>query len=282
MIKDSYSSPVPDAFWDDLPAFQAFSEDQLHFNLQYYKAASVKRRLKKILDYFQLEDLPALQRFLEARNYGRSMLIRHFVVHYSQWFREPESLKFICRFIEKQIRSQSKPFKIWLCGCSRGEEVLSLCICLAELQLLEHCQILATDIDGEILDKDQMLKLPIDDFANAEQRYRLAGGKQSLEIHRNASADFWQVNEALLAKVELTCFDLTRDEQAPDQFDLVWCKNVLIYFTDRYHPKIAAKLYNSLKHSGILCLGEQEFISALPPHLHFLPLSSELKIYQKG
>lgn len=263
---------------EETDAFIAFARRAGKLNLLPYNRSSVQRRIMKMLNTYGLNDVAQLISFFEKKPHVRDLLIENFVVHVTSLFREPEANKFLVQQAFNQWRNRDS-LKIWMAGCSTGEEVLSMAIMLKEHNLLERTTVLATDLDKSHLQRPlKMIDIP-DDWAEARTRYYESGGQLSLDAYFSRFNDLLLFDQELLKNFRFRPFDLIQDQML-ERFDLIWCKNVLIYFNVDYQNQFLDGLTQCLNPKGFLALGLRESLAFYKNQQRYHMPDTRHKLYQ--
>jgi chemotaxis protein methyltransferase CheR len=147
--------------------------------------------------------------------------------------------------------------RIWVAGCATGEEVYSLAILLEEEGLLRRAGIYATDVDEDALAVARTGAYPLDTVRSSEERYALSGGKRRLSDHYDVSGRSARFHRSLQQNVTWARHNLVTDESFND-FHLIVCANVLIYFRPSLQERAHRLFADSLVRSGYLALGKDE------------------------
>lgn len=263
-----------------LADFYDFAREEWSLELEAYNQASVGRRLRKILNDLHLSDLDTLRAYYLGRPQGGRDFIRHFTVPVTEMFREPEAWRALVDHVFPRWRAKEQ-IRVLHVGCSSGEEVLSLCILAEQEGLRERLQITATDINEVAMEKlgaaaISRMKLPW-----AESNFAKAGGRGGLAQYYlvNSSMAFFQPH--LLETVYLRRLDICRGE-LNQEFDLIFCRNTLIYFNTQWQNRILEKLWQHLKSEAFLCIGEQESLLFMNNESErFARLDTSANLYQK-
>lgn len=263
---------------EETDAFIAFAQSAGKLNLLPYNRSSVQRRIIKMLNTYGLNDVAQLISFFEKKPHVRDLLIENFVVHVTSLFREPEANKFMIKQVFNQWRDREN-LKIWMAGSSSGEEVLSMAIMLKEHNLLERTTVLATDLDKSHVQRPlKMISLP-DDWEEARARYYDSGGQLALDDYFSRFNNLLLFEQGLLKNFRFQQFDLIQD-QMTERFDLIWCKNVLIYFNVDYQHVFIDRLAQCLNQNGFLALGQRESLVFYKNHQRFFTPDTRHKLYQ--
>jgi len=248
-------------------------------DFRHYAIASLRRRIRQAMERFGCRTVSQLQDRILHEPEVFAQMLQFFTVQVSEMFRDPDYFKALREHVVPVLRTY--PFiKIWVAGCSNGEEAWSMAIMLAEEDMLERTIIYATDINPEALRKAATGIYEINRIAQFSGNYLKAGGKASLSDYYTASQ-----NDVLLAR------DLSRHVVFADhslatdsvfsEVHLVSCRNVLIYFDRNLQNRALGLFTDSLVHRGFLGLGAKEslrFTNHKKDYSDFVPKE---RIYQR-
>jgi chemotaxis protein methyltransferase CheR len=171
-------------------------------------------------------------------------------------FRDPHFYVSFAERVGPQLRTY--PFtRIWVAGCSTGEEVYSLAILLAENDLYDRTRIYATDINQLALDQARHGVYPLDRMQEYTENYLRAGGRRSFSEYYVAAYDGALFDAALSENVVWAQHNLAQ-EGSFNEFQVILCRNVLIYFDKVLQDRVQRLFYESLGRFGTLCLGNKE------------------------
>src|ERR671935_839798 len=156
------------------------------------------------------------------------------------------------------------PFtRIWVAGCSTGEEVHSLAILLKEEELYDRTRIYATDINETVLERARGGVFPLEKMKEYTQNYIKAGGKRAFSEYYVAAYDGAQFARSLVDNVVFAQHNLVSDSSF-NEFNLILCRNVMIYFDKRLQDRVHRLFHESLARFGVLALGHKESIRFSP------------------
>jgi chemotaxis protein methyltransferase CheR len=173
------------------------------------------------------------------------------------------------------------PFtRIWVAGCSTGEEVYSLAILLQEEGVYERTRIYATDINESVLDRARSGVFPLDKMREYTQNYIKAGGTHAFSEYYLAKYDGAQFQRPLTENVVFAQHNLVSDRSF-NEFNVVVCRNVMIYFDRTLQNRVHELFYESLASFGVLGLGHKESISFSPHEESYEELDAREKLYRK-
>ncbi len=258
--------------------FKDFVRDQFQLDLHAYNARSLERRLQKVLRQWRIDDLRTLQMLMLRNPQYYQRFLDSFTVQVTELFREPLGFLEIRESIGPFLRRKSK-IRILLAGSSTGEELSSLCILLKEEGLLEKAEILATDLSPSALTKSQQPCISKSRLKEAKMNYQRSGGILDLDEYYQSTSSLCFFHEWLFNSVSWESFNITSDELS-SKFDLVICRNLLIYFKSEKQDQIIGRLLRHLNPGGFLMLGEQESIGFYGHPSRLQIVSSSQKIYR--
>jgi chemotaxis protein methyltransferase CheR len=215
-----------------------------------------------------LHDATTMQRFLGAVG-----------VNVTTMFRDPETV--VC------IREEAIPLlrtypscRIWIAGCATGEEVYALGVVLEEEGLLDKCTIYATDLNEDMLAVARLGSFPLDRARRYEEAYLAAGGRASLSDHYSVAGRTARFNRKLQRSVTWARHNLVSDGSFND-FHLIACANVLIYFRESLQARAHRLIYDSLIRGGFLALGKRESLLSCPERDHYEQVRDGVNLFRK-
>jgi chemotaxis protein methyltransferase CheR len=223
-------------------------------DLNSYKAPQMQRRLKAYLHRSGHASWPKFFRVVQTDPVELNKFRDYLTINVSSFFRDPEKYRYLEKNILPELLRRRNALRIWSAGCSRGQEVYSLAILLAEAGGLNYRHhLLATDIDHSALDFAKAGgPYTADDIAQVPAGWRL----RYLEMRQNS---YWAKDE-LRRQVKFQEHNLL-DGPPADKFDLIVCRNVVIYFQPEAKDKLYHRFYEALKPGGILFVGSAEIVS---------------------
>jgi len=261
--------------------FYRFIDREFQFKLQWYNGNSAERRLQKAIKNLKLSSLEELQSHLHCGKVSFQDFINLFTVNVTEVFREPNSLNELRTSVLPFFRDCDE-FKVLLVGSSTGEELATLCIILKENGLLERSEIVATDIDKKVLEQAFKPKLNKSNLSKGQKNYLIAGGFRELDYYFLGAGSQAFLDESLLKNVQFKQFDICHSN-LNDHFDLIICKNVLIYFQYAEQHRLINNLGRHMNPKAFLALGEKESIMRLSKlSSSFASVSTDYNIYRKN
>lgn len=227
-----------------------------HYDFRGYAEASLKRRLSTAPSRFGCKTLSQLQDKILHEPATFSAVLGLLTVPVSEMFRDPS---YFCSLREKvvPILRTYPSLKVWVAGCSTGEEVYSLAILLYEEGLLERSLIYATDINPQTLQKAAAGIYEIDRIAGFTENHRKSGGRGSLSEHYTAAYGRAVFDKALRQHIVFSDHSLATDSVFAE-VHLVSCRNVLIYFNPELQNRAVGLFHEALCRKGFLGIGMKE------------------------
>ena len=251
-----------------------------NYDFRNYTGASQKRRVLVAMREMGCSTVSELQsRVLHDPN-GFAQLLQYLTIPVTEMFRDPEYFR--------AVREQVAPFlktypslKIWVAGCSTGEEVYSLAILLKEEGLLERSIIYATDINPKSLETARRGVYPIDRMRLYTENYQKSGGKAAFSDYYTAAYGGALFERSLIENVTFADHSLSTDTVFSETH-FVSCRNVLIYFNRTLQDRVFGLFHESLCHRGFLGLGSKESIDFSSYAGRFEPLARRERVYRKA
>jgi len=249
------------------------------FDFRNYAMSSLKRRIRGIMQAEGLTRVSALQdRILHDRQcFDRFMV--SVTVNVTSMFRDPS---FFLAFRQKVVPLlRTYPYiRIWHAGCSAGQEVYSMAILLQEEGLYNRCRIYATDSNELVLAKAQSGIYPLELMQDYTQLYLKAGGRRSFSEYYTAAYDSAIFRASLKENIIFSQHNLATDRSF-NEFNVILCRNVLIYFDPILQRRVHQLFYESLCTFGILGLGRQESLRLSPYEKQYEVLAKGEKLYRR-
>jgi chemotaxis protein methyltransferase CheR len=249
------------------------------FDFREYAPASLRRRLARRMQIEGLETVSALQERILRDEPMMERLILDLSINVTSMFRDPS---FYLAFREKVVPLlRTYPYtRLWVAGCSTGEEVYSLAILLEEETLYENTRIYATDINEAVLDRAREGVFPMAKMQEYTQNYIRAGGTQAFSDYYISAYDGAAFDKRLTQNVVFAQHNLVSD-QSFNEFNVIVCRNVMIYFDRALQSRVHDLFYSSLARLGILALGHKESINFTPYASQYKELDAVERLYRK-
>lgn len=253
--------------------------DRYGYNFAHYARPSLKRRVNRLF---------MLDRFMHFEDFRNKVLydadyFRHFVeeitVNVTEMFRDPHFYK--CLRTDVLPKLAAAPLvRIWHAGCSTGEEVYSMAIMLQEAGLLQKSLLYATDINPVVLEKLRKGIFPLRYMKQFSENYILSGGTEDFSKYYTARYDWAKFDEQLSKRMVISPHNLATDRSF-NEFQLILCRNVLIYFNKDLQHKALQLFDDSLEMNGFLALGSKENLKYSPITHKYRQLPQRQRIWQK-
>ncbi len=249
------------------------------YDFRGYARASLRRRLWRRADLEGLRSLSGLQELILYDPHSMERLLGDLSINITEMFRDPGFHAALRDHVLPLIRTH--PFiRIWVAGCSTGEEVLSIAIMLREQELLGRALIYATDIDAEVLAQARTGTFALDRIQGYTRNYQAAGGTDSFSSYYTVKGGRAVFDPALLADVVFAQHNLASDRSF-NEFHLVVCRNVLIYFGRDLQDRVLGLFDESLARRGVLALGRKETMRGTAIEDRYDALIEAERIYRK-
>lgn len=249
------------------------------YNFKDYANAHTKRRLRHRLALSDMESYTQMiHRVIYDEDFFNTLLM-DLSINVTEMFRDP--------WFYKKVREDIMPFlktysfiKVWHAGCSAGQEVYSISILLEEEGMKHRSQIYATDFNEFIIEKARNGIYPIDVMKSYTVNYQQSGGKKDFSDYYTADYDNVIFRQSLKEKVLFSSHNLVTDGVF-GEMNLIFCRNVLIYFNRQLQNRVLKLFYDSLCPGGYLCLGSKESLKFTDMADKFEPIAGREKIYRK-
>jgi chemotaxis protein methyltransferase CheR len=249
------------------------------FDFRGYALGSLKRRLWRRAYAEKVETMSALQDRVLHDPAVMERLLLDLSINVTSMFRDPTFFQALREKVVPLLRTY--PFvRIWNAGCSTGEETFSLAILLREEGLYDRARIYATDINDSVLERARSGVFPLEKMRDYTENYISAGGKESFSSYYTAAGNAARFDPELIEQVVFAQHNLVSD--APfNEFNLIVCRNVMIYFGKTLQDRVHELFYESLDPFGILALGHKESIKFTKHDDCYEALDLPEKLYRK-
>jgi chemotaxis protein methyltransferase CheR len=249
------------------------------FDFREYAPASLRRRLWRRVHAEGAQTVSGLMEKLLHDPQSMERLLLDLSINVTAMFRDPG---FYVAFREKVVPLlRTYPFtRMWVAGCSTGEEVYSLAILLHEEGLYERARIYATDINESVLERARAGVFPLEKMQEYTQNYIRAGGSRAFSEYYLAAYDGAQFQRSLIENVVFAQHNLVSDGSF-NEFQVIVCRNVMIYFDRSLQNRVHRLFYDSLAHLGVLGLGQKETIHFTPFEDSYEELDPRERLYRK-
>lgn len=245
-----------------------------------YAEASVRRRISAFMTRRKIGELDRLGKMLLTDEKFFEEFIQELSVTVTEMFRDPAFYKSLRENVMKRLATY--PFiKIWIAGCATGEEVYSVAIALKEEGLLPRSIIYATDINQNSIQVAREGVYPVEHMKAYTANYQKAGGTASFSEYYKAKYNSVIFDKSLRQNVVFSAHNLAADKSF-NEFQLIICRNVLIYFNQKLQSRVISLFYDSLCMFGFLGLGSKESLLFSDRKKCFEEIDRREKIFMKS
>lgn len=235
----------------DFNEFHKWVHKELGINLSAYKQEQLNRRINSLMTRVGIKSLEEYTRVIKTNTEQKQKFLDFITINVTEFFRNPELFTELEKQISKELLPKSSSLKIWSAACSIGCEPYTIGIILDKLSPTGRHNIIATDIDNTILGKAK-----IGEYTSNEIK-----GVTSTDLNKyfTFKDDKYYINNKIKNMITFKKHDLILDRY-DSNFDLIVCRNVVIYFNNDIKQEIYKKFSNSLKKGGLLFVGATESI----------------------
>ncbi|MFZ6692312.1 CheR family methyltransferase [Undibacterium sp. SXout20W] len=255
-------------------------EVQFGFNFKNYHRGSIERRISNLMTRFDIPRFADFQLAVLSSNTLFERMLAEMSVAVTQFFRHPTQFM--------QLRQQVLPYlssfpviRIWSAGCATGEEAYSLAMLASELGIDKKCRIFATDINQHLLDIAATATYPLEELAIAQSNYSQTGGTAEFDNYIDVNSRYLSLKDNCKKLPTFHQHSLVNDGSF-NEFQLIICRNVLIYFDTELQTKILQRFLLSLHRDGFLVLGPQDGLDVLARSVGFTPYIKGTTIYRRN
>ncbi|WP_082456303.1 CheR family methyltransferase [Novosphingobium sp. Leaf2] len=250
-----------------------------HYDFRNYAQASIKRRLRQARQQLGVATFSALQDRLLHDPEAASRVVRLLTVQVSDFFRDPGYFRAIREKVVPHLKTYPS-LKVWIAGCSAGEELHSFAILFREEGLEDRTLFYATDINQSALDAAAQGIYPISRLQAFTENHRLSGGRSSLSDYYTTGYGGAVFDKSLRERVVFSDHSLVTDAVF-SEMHLISCRNVMIYFDRQLQDRALGLFSDSLIRNGFLGLGSKESLRFSARADDFVDFVKDEKIYQR-
>ncbi|MFC7336435.1 CheR family methyltransferase [Haloferula chungangensis] len=251
-----------------------------HHDFRGYSEASLKRRMMKAKEHFACASLSELQHRILHEPDVISKLLPFLTVQVSDMFRDPSYFRALRERVIPHLKTYPS-LKVWIAGCSAGEELHSFAILFREEGLEERTMFYATDINEAAMRKAEEGVYEMDRVAQFTENHRLSGGKTSLSDYYSTGYGRAKFDRSLRERTVFANHSLVSDAVFAETH-LISCRNVMIYFNRDLQNRAVGLFKDSLVRRGFLGLGSRETLRFNDHVAEFSEFEAKERIYQKG
>ncbi len=254
--------------------------DRYHYDFRDYASSSLYRRIAAALPKLNCRTLDELWLKVESDQQHFFTLLDTLTVQVSEMFRDPAYYQALREKVLPHLRTYPS-LKVWVAGCSAGEEAYSLAILLREAGLLERSLIYATDINPHALRRAENGIYNSALIARYTENHRLSGATASFSDYYTAAYDRAAMDRSLRKHIVFSDHSLATDSVFAE-VQLVSCRNVLIYFNRDLQERALGLFTDSLCRKGFLGIGMKESIRFSPHRTAYDEVAREVRVFQKS
>lgn len=249
------------------------------YDFRQYSMASIRRRMKQAKERFNCRSYSALQDLVLHQPNLLPELLSYLTVQVSEMFRDPSYYRALREKVLPHLRTYPS-LKVWIAGCSSGEELYSMVILFREEGLEERTLFYATDINPQALARAEAGVYNLEQIPTFTENHRKSGGKSSLSDYYTADYGAAIFDKSLRKRVVFSDHSLVSDAVF-GEMQFISCRNVLIYFDRGLQDRVIGLFRDSLAHRGFLGLGAKESIRFSRHSDAFDDFSRSERLYQK-
>jgi chemotaxis protein methyltransferase CheR len=249
------------------------------FDFRDYARPSLRRRIWNQVRAEKLSTISGLSEKLLHDVECMERLLLMLSVNVTAMYRDPSFFRAVREEVVPLLRSY--PYvRIWHAGCSTGEEVYSMAILLEEEGLYDRCRIYATDMNETVIRRAQAGIYPIDLMQEYTANYLRSGAGGQFSEYYTARYDHAIFKQSLKRNIVFSHHNLVTDGSF-NEFQMIVCRNVMIYFNERLQARTHELFYQSLCRLGILALGRKESLVGTPHQRHYEELNAAERLYRR-
>lgn len=245
-----------------------------------YTRASLKNRINRLCEIDKFPSFAEFRYKLKTDRHYFRRFVDHVTVNVTEMFRDVAFFKALRQQVLPVLRTYPV-IRIWHAGCSTGEEVYSMAMILKEEKLYDKCLLYATDINSQALEAARKGIFRLSSMQMYSENYMSSGGQEDFSKYYTAKYDYAKFDDSLKKNVIFSTHNLVGDGSF-NEFQLIICRNVLIYFDKALQTRVFGLFDQSLETFGYLALGAKETLlfSSIADRYEHLP--GREKIYKKA
>ncbi|MDN4493224.1 CheR family methyltransferase [Ureibacillus aquaedulcis] len=244
-----------------------------------YNRSSITRRIENRMRISGLSTITELTNLIIHNEDYLHQILNDFSINVTEMFRNPSFFKAFRNEVIPKLR-EFPEIRIWHAGCATGEEVFSMAVLIEEEGLMDKTVIYATDMNEDVLEKAKNGVFPIHKMQAYTKNYQLAGGQESFSQYYKTDRQYAYFHKSLLKNIIFAQHNLVTD-QSFNEFHIIICRNVLIYFTQRLQNQVHHLFHESLMNGGYLGLGDKETLRFTEIVANYNEVNGNERIYQK-
>ena len=264
----------------DLRRLTEVIREKYNYDFSNYAMSSFRRRIQRVLELYKFSSVDALLKRLQDEPRFVKEFVSEVTVNVTEMFRDPSFWRELRDHVLPNILLNTQSISIWHAGCSSGEEVFSMAILLREMGILNKCKIIATDLDAEIIQRAKSGVYSLKNMELNQKNYVRFQGQFSLDKYYREDQGKALMDKSLIEHVSFREHNLVSGA-AFSKFDLVLCRNVMIYFNQTLQNNVLKLFHESLFKYGYLVVGSKESLIWCEIANKFIVVNNEEKIYKK-
>lgn len=274
---ENNKTSLPASISDEIQQILTLLRTNTGHDFSLYKPNTIFRRIQKRLSILQIDNLSTYLQYLQQNLNEIQILFKELLINVTNFFRDPDAFNILKEILLKKIllnKSQSENLRVWIPGCSTGEEVYSIAIilqeCMEQLKCHFNVQIFGTDIDEEAIEIARAGIFPLDIKNDITE--------ERLNRFFTREENTYKMNIDIRKMIIFAVQNLIKDPPFT-KLDLLSCRNLLIYLSSQLQKRLFSLFHYSLKPDGLLFLGTSEAISGSVDL--FTILNRRWKIFQR-
>ncbi|WP_160068780.1 CheR family methyltransferase [Sphingobacterium bovisgrunnientis] len=264
--------------YDDLESIIYLLKNVTEIDLSGYSKSSLKRRIERFLQVEKMDVVDLKNAIVNVKDF-HNYFIQELVVNVTEMFRDPQFYVSLKKNVIPYLKTYPQ-IRIWSAGSSTGEEAYSTTILLNEMDILDRSFIYGTDISPRALEIARKGVYSLNKIKSYTENYLQTKPVTDFSSHYTAMYDAAIINKEYRSKVLFSTHNLVSDG-AFNEFQLIMCRNVMIYFDKELQERVLNLFYESLSLFGFLCLGSKESLYAHDIKKNFKVIDKQYNIYQK-
>lgn len=245
--------------------------DTCRINLHDGKRELVKSRLAKRMRALCLDGFPEYVEFVKENPDEFTQMVDAISTNFTTFFREPRHFEFLARELLPQFRSERKSrIRLWSAGCSSGEEPYSIAMMLRENIPdidIKDCKILATDISTRMMQIAARGEYSDRSLSGIPARAR---SKYFEKAERQGGKTMYQASAALQRMIAFRYLNLIEPWPINGKFDVIFCRNVMIYFDKPTQQRLIERFHEALQPGGIFLIGHSESLVGISHNFQYV------------
>ncbi len=253
--------------------------DQYGYDFTNYARTSLKRRVNRLMIIDRFPSFAELLFRIKNEAAYLKRVVEEITVNVTEMFRDPSLYKMLREKVLPVLATHPL-IRIWHAGCATGEEVYSMAIMLHEANLLHKSLLYATDINPAVIENIQHGIFPLSVMKQYSENYITSGGKADFSNYYSVAYDRVQFNQQLRSKMIAATHNLVSDRSF-NEFQIIFCRNVLIYFDKVLQDKVLKLFDESLERLGFLVLGSKENLRFSEVSNNYVQINKSEKVWRK-